>query len=160
MALARSVFGVFEVFDIAARAAVTRAHEEARSHGSAYIGTEHLLLGVLGRGPDGAVGETLTALNMTVEAVRARVEDSIGPTGAPQPGYLRFSRRAKLALQRTHTLSTARGQESVGPLHVLAALMSDGQSGAAKTVTSMGVEPAAVRDHLLNSIAGQSGGQS
>lgn len=132
---------------MAARAAVTRAHQEARNHGSDHIGTEHLLLGVLG---DSTVGDTLSCFAVTFGEIRSRVEDSIGPAGAPQPGYLPFSRRAKLALKRTRAVSDAGGQGSVGSAHVLAALMSDGQSAAAQIVLSLGVQPAEVRERLLN----------
>ncbi|WP_224111116.1 Clp protease N-terminal domain-containing protein [Mycobacterium avium] len=147
---------MFEVLNVAARAAVTRAHQEARSHGSEYIGTEHLLLGVLGKDRDSAIGETLRALDMTVEAVRSRVEDSIGPACAPQPGHLPFSQRAKFALERTRALPQANGDDSVGPAHVLAALMVDGESAAAQTVMSMGIPPAVLRERVLDSDTAES----
>lgn len=141
---------VFEAFSMAARAAVTQAHQEARMHGSDYIGTEHLLLGLLGGEQDSAVADALDAFNVAPDAVRARVEDSIGPACEPQPGHLPFSPRAKAALERTRDETEARGRHSVQPSHVLAALMLDGQSAAAKTVRSLGIQPVAVRDRLLS----------
>lgn len=60
-------------------------------HGSDYIGTEHLLLGLLGGEADSVVADALDAFNVASDAVRARVEDSIGPVGEPQPGHLPFS---------------------------------------------------------------------
>lgn len=145
---------VFETFDIAARAVVTQAHREARNHGSDYIGTEHLLLGALG---DGAVGDTLRSFAVTFDEIRSRVEDSIGPAGTPQPGYLPFSRRAKLALKRTRAMSEASGLDFVRSTHVLAALMSDGQSAAAQAILSLGVQPSALRERVLNHGAGRPG---
>ncbi|WP_261879587.1 Clp protease N-terminal domain-containing protein [Mycobacterium marinum] len=148
---------MFEVFDLAARAAVIRAHEEARCHGSHYIGTEHLLLGVLGSDQDRAVGQALEAVDVTLDAIRSRVEDSIGPACAPQPGHLPFRcRRARFALERTRVLSRANGDDSVGPTHVLAALMVDGESAAAQTVMGMGIPPAVLRERVLDSDTGES----
>lgn len=151
---------MFEVFSMSARAAVTNAHQEARSHGNHYIGTEHLLLGLLGAQHDTAVTTTLNVFNVTSDAIRSCVEDAIGPACDPQPGHLPFSPRAKEALQRAR--SQAHGPDSVQPAHVMAALMVDSHSTAAKTVTSLGLQPAAVRDHLLNTapIADQSGGDN
>lgn len=144
---------VFETFDMAARAVVTQAHQEARNHGSDHIGTEHLLLGVLS---DSSVADTLRSFAVTFdEKIRSRVEDSIGPAGEPQPGYLPFSRRAKLALKRTRMMSESGGLGSVRSTHVLAALMSDGQSAAAQTVLSLGVEPAVLRERALENSAGR-----
>jgi ATP-dependent Clp protease ATP-binding subunit ClpC len=154
--MARSVLQVFEVFDLAARAAVIRAHEEARCHGSEYIGTEHLLLGVLGSDQDSAVGQALEAVDVTLDAIRSRVEDSIGPACDPQPGHLPFSRRARFALERTRVLSRANGDDSVGPAHVLAALMVDGESAAAQTVMGMGIQPAVLRERVLDSDTAES----
>lgn len=143
---------MFETFDMAARAVVTQAHQEARNHGSDHIGTEHLLLGTL---RDSAVGDTLRSFAVTFDEIRSRVEDSIGPAGAPQPGYLPFSRRAKLALKRTRAMAEAGGLASVGSTHVLAALMADGQSAAAQTVLSLGVQPSVLRERALNDSAGR-----
>jgi ATP-dependent Clp protease ATP-binding subunit ClpA len=108
-----------------ARSAVSRAHSEARSHGNDYIGTEHLLLGVLDGGEDDAVGETLRSFTLTGEAIRSRVEDMIGPVGEPQPGHLPFSPRAKSALERSRYEAEVPGHGLVERTHILAALMLD-----------------------------------
>lgn len=139
---------VFEAFSLAARAAVTQAHQEARSHGSDYIGTEHLLLGLLDR--DTTVSETLEAFNVTVDAVRSRVEDSIGPSSEPHPGHLPFSPRAKSALQRTRPEAEMHGRQVVEPPHIMAAIMFDAQSAAAKTIARMNLAPTTVRERLLD----------
>lgn len=150
----RNLLSVFELFDVAARAAVIRGHQEARSHGSDHIGTEHLLLGVLSRDRGSAVEETLKTFNVTPEEIRSRVEDAIGPASEPQSGHLPFSQHARLALNRTRALSEAGGHSQVGPPQVLAALMSDGQSAAAKTLMSLAIQPAAVCERVLDSAAG------
>lgn len=147
---ARNVLVVFDVFSMAARAAVTQAHQEARSHGTDYIGTEHLLLGLIGTDGDSAVAETLHALNVTFDAIRSRIEDSIGPAGEPQSGHLPFSPRAKSALDRSRYEAEAPGHQLVQPSNILAALMFDAHSAAANTLAGIGVQPTAVRERLLN----------
>jgi ATP-dependent Clp protease ATP-binding subunit ClpC len=142
--------GVFEVFSTPGRSAVIRAHSEARSHGNDYIGTEHLLLGVLEGGEDDPVGETLRSFMLTGEAIRSRVEDTIGPVGEPQPGHLRFSPRAKSALERSRYEAVIPAHSLVEPTHILAALMWEAQSAAAKAVASLGVQPTAIREHVLS----------
>jgi ATP-dependent Clp protease ATP-binding subunit ClpC len=93
---------MFDVFSTTARSSVTEAHQEARSRGNDYIGTEHLLLGVLAV-EDYPVSTTLRAFNLTREAIRSRVDDSIGPEADPTPGHIPFSPRAKSALERSGT---------------------------------------------------------
>jgi ATP-dependent Clp protease ATP-binding subunit ClpC len=141
---------VFDVFSMPARSAVSRTHSEARSHGNDYIGTEHLLLGVLDGGEDDAVGETLRSFTLTGEAIRSRVEDMIGPVGEPQPGHLPFSPRAKSALERSRYEAEVPGHGLVERTHILAALMWEAQSTAAKAVASLGVQPTAIREHVLS----------
>jgi ATP-dependent Clp protease ATP-binding subunit ClpC len=148
---------VFDVFSMPARSAVTRAHQEARTHGNDYIGTEHLLLGVLDANDDGAVVETLRSFNVTRQAVRWRVEDSIGPVGEPQPGHVPFTPRAKSTLQRSRYEAEVRGHHRVEPSDILAALMWESESAAAKAVASLGVHPADVRGHVISD--GQSTGE-
>jgi ATP-dependent Clp protease ATP-binding subunit ClpC len=99
---------------------------------------------------DSAVAETLEAFNVTFDAIRARVEDSIGPASDPQSGHLPFSPRAKLALERTRCEAETGGYRLVEPSHILAALMFDTQSAAAKTMASMNLAPTAVRGRLLH----------
>ncbi|HEY1839866.1 MAG TPA: Clp protease N-terminal domain-containing protein [Mycobacterium sp.] len=141
---------MFDVFSMPARSAVTRAHSEARRHGNDYIGTEHLLLGVLEGGGDDAVGKTLRSFRLTGEAIRSRVEDMIGPVGEPQPGHAPFSPRAKSALERSRYEAQVPGHGQVEPPHIFAALMWQDQSAAAKAVASLGVKPTAIREHVLS----------
>ncbi|WP_122445526.1 ATP-dependent Clp protease ATP-binding subunit [Mycobacterium attenuatum] len=88
-----------------------------------YIGTEHLLLGVLGS-DDETVCAALDAVSLDLVAVRSRLEDVIGPVAAPEPGHLPFShrgqgRRAKSALHSQLAAAVADGRDLVEPAHVL-----------------------------------------
>jgi ATP-dependent Clp protease ATP-binding subunit ClpA len=99
----------------------------------------------------------LRSFNVTRQAVRWRVEDSIGPVGEPQPGHVPFTPRAKSTLQRSRYEAEVRGHHRVEPSDILAALMWESESAAAKAVASLGVHPADVRGHVMSD--GQSTGE-
>jgi ATP-dependent Clp protease ATP-binding subunit ClpC len=140
---------MFDVFSTTARSSVTQAHQEARSRGNDYIGTEHLLLGVLAVDDD-PVSTTLQAFNLTREAIRSRVEDSIGPEADPTPGHIPFSPAAKSALERSRYDAEVRGEHVVEPAHILAAVLAEDDSAAAHAVASLGAPPAAIRERALD----------
>jgi ATP-dependent Clp protease ATP-binding subunit ClpC len=105
---------------------------------------------VLEGGEDDAAGETLRSFRLTGAAIRSRVEDTIGPVGEPQPGHLPFSPRAKSALERSRHEAEIPGHSLVEPTHILAALMWEAQSAAAKAVAGLGVQPTAIRERVLS----------
>jgi len=89
---------VFERFTDRARRVLVLAQEEARELNHAFIGTEHILLGLIREG-EGVAYQALSALGVSFEAVREKVEEAIGTTGAPTTGSPPFTPRAKKVLE-------------------------------------------------------------
>jgi ATP-dependent Clp protease ATP-binding subunit ClpC len=99
---------------------------------------------------DDPVSTTLQAFNLTREAIRSRVEESIGPEADPTPGHIPFSPGAKSALERSRYDAEVRGEHVVEPAHILAAVLADDDSAAAHAVPSLGAPPAAIRERALD----------
>ena len=130
-----------------AREAVRLAHEEARSLRHSYIGTEHILLGLL-REQQGAAGSTLASLDVTHERVRVAVVRMMGIGVEDVGGELPFTGPASEAIDRSAREASVLGSERVGTEHVLLALMRDPGGAAARILLQLDVDPAAVRSAL------------
>jgi ATP-dependent Clp protease ATP-binding subunit ClpC len=117
---------MFERFTDDARRVVVHAQEEARSLHHSYIGTEHILLGLL-RGDDGPASRTLSGLDVSLTAVREDVESMIGRGASPSTGHVPFTPRAKRVLELALRESTKLGQGQIGPEHILLGLVRQGE---------------------------------
>jgi len=130
-----------------ARRAVVRAQEEARRLDHSYIGTEHLLLGLLRHGDNAAPA----ALDLSVDAVRQRVEQIVG-RGSEKPGaHLMFTVSAKHAIEDAIGEALGRTQQ-VGPQHLLLGLLDRHESTAVRVLTALGTDIGQARRRVLESL--------
>ncbi|MRH89822.1 hypothetical protein GFY24_20640 [Nocardia sp. SYP-A9097] len=139
---------MFERFTDHARRAVVLAQDEGKLLNHDYIGTEHLLLGILREG-EGVAARVLADLAVDLKEVRDRVETIIG-RGAHEPsGHVPFTPRAKQVLQLSLEQSIQLGHREIGTEHLLLALIVEGQGVAAQVLNAMDVHTAAVRARVL-----------
>ena len=143
---------MFERFTNRARRAVVLAQEEARLLNHNYIGTEHLLLGLIHEG-EGVAAQALEALDVSLEAVRNEVEEAIGQGPEPPAGHLPFSPRAKkvveLALREARQLRC----NYIGTEHILLGLVREGEGVAAKVLVKLGGDLTRVRQQVVHLLA-------
>ncbi len=135
---------MFERFTDKARHAVVLAQEEARGFQHNYIGTEHLLLGVLGE-PTGIGGRALTGLGLSLPEARAEVLARIGPGQQRLDGHIPFTPRAKKVLEFALREAIALKHNYIGTEHVLLGLVREGDGVGAQIIAAHAPEPVAVR---------------
>jgi ATP-dependent Clp protease ATP-binding subunit ClpC len=124
---------VFEKFDRDARQVVVLAQEEARLLDHGYIGTEHLLLGVLAL--DGPMADALEQLGITLQATRDEVEEVIGPVDRPAAGrHIPFTPRAKAVLELSLREALRLDETRIGAAHVVLGLLREGQGVACQVL--------------------------
>jgi hypothetical protein len=140
----RSLTNVFERFTEGARKVLVLAQEEARLLGHSFIGTEHLLLGILHE-HDGIGAHALDALGITLETVREQVGESLGSSSAPVSGSVPFSPQAKRALELALRESLQLGDGFIGTEHLLLGLVRDPASASAEIVVDLSVDLDEVR---------------
>ena len=134
-----------------ARKAVVRAQEEARRLDHSYIGTEHLLLGLLGDGDQSIAATALAAFGLSLDVVRERVEQMVG-RGAAKPGAnLMFTGPAKQAIQ-TAMAEAHRRTQQVGPQHLLFGLLDHDEDTSAGVLAALGTDIGQVRQRLVKSM--------
>lgn len=148
---------MFERFDQHARQAVVAAQEQARGLRHSYIGTEHLLLGILDLPPETAVRQTLRRFGHTAEAVREQVERMVGQGAEPPSGSIPFTPRAKKVLELSLRESLQLRNPHIGPEHLLLGILRE-RTGVAAQVLSQGEASldelrAAVTAGLPNAVA-------
>jgi hypothetical protein len=140
--------GMFTRFTPAARRVVVLAQEQARGLRHDYIGTEHLLLGVLAEG-EGVGAQALQGAGITLDAARAGVEQLTGCGQKTPSGHVPFTPRSKkvleLALRESHHL----GHNYIGTEHILLGLLREGQGVGAQVITATGTQPAQLRASVL-----------
>jgi ATP-dependent Clp protease ATP-binding subunit ClpC len=140
---------MFERFTEKARHAVVLAQEEARLLGHNYIGTEHLLLGLL-REDQGVAAAALHRLGVSLDAVRSDVKTIIGEgPAAPPPGEVPFTPRAKKVLELSLREALQLGHNYIGTEHILLGLVREGQGVAAQVLVGRGADLARVRDAVV-----------
>jgi len=144
---------VFGRFTPGARRAVVLAQEEARKLGHDYIGTEHILLGLVGEG-EGVAARALAAAAIGAEAVRREVEEIIGTGLQPPSGHLPFTPRAKKVLQISRREALRLGSSHVGTEHILLGLIREGEGVAAAILDRLGVSRERVRHLVVREEAG------
>jgi ATP-dependent Clp protease ATP-binding subunit ClpC len=136
---------MFERFTERARRVVVLAQEESRLLGHNYIGTEHLLLGLLAE-KEGVAARALESLNVTLEAAREQVLEIIGP-GQPQPsGHIPFTPRAKKILELSLREALTTGSEVIDTQHLLLGLIDEGDGVGAQILQRLGATTQAVRE--------------
>jgi hypothetical protein len=148
---------MFERFTERARRVVVLAQEEARMLNHNYIGTEHLLLGLLREG-EGVAAGALTSMGIELEAVRSQVEEIIGQGGAAPAGHIPFTPRAKKVLELSLREARQLGHNYIGTEHILLGLVREGEGVAAQVLVKFGAEMNPVRQQvvrLLTTFAGE-----
>jgi hypothetical protein len=149
----RSGAGPFHRFTPRARDVVVHAQEEAHALGHNYVGTEHLLLGLL-RVEDGVAAKALASFEVEYEAVRAGVEEIVGRgQGALAAGRLPFTPRSKKTLELALRESLALKHNYIGTEHILLGLVRENEGVAAQILAGGGADAAAVRTAVVGKLA-------
>jgi len=132
--------------------AVDLSLEEARQLGHEHLGTEHLLLGLLGAG-DGVAVQVLASMGIPLEEARSRVENIIGHGAGTRAGRIQPTPQARRVLGLTLREALALGHNDVGTGHLLLALLREGHGIAAQVLTALGADHAQVREKVLGLMA-------
>ena len=144
--------GPFWGFSDRARNVVSLAQDEAKALAHDYVGTEHLLLGLL-RVDDGIAARALAPLGVEVDGVRSGVRRVVGEGEAPAGGPLRFTPRAKKDMELARREAEALGHNYVGTEHLLLGLAAEGEGVAARILCDAGVEADRLRASVLRLLA-------
>jgi len=147
---------MFERFTERARRAVVLAQEEARKLDHGYIGTEHLLLGLI-REDEGVAAKALEALGISLKAVREQVVARVGRGQRPPTGHIPFTERAKRVLELSLRESGQLGHRYIGTEHILLAIVREGDGVAAQVLTGLGADPGRVRQQVIELLQGYTG---
>jgi ATP-dependent Clp protease ATP-binding subunit ClpA len=139
---------MFERFTDRARRVVVLAQEEARMLNHNYIGTEHLLLGVISD-DEGVAAQVLRSLDMSLDAVRTEVRQIIGEGTAPPAGHVPFTPRAKKVLELSLREALELGHTYIGTEHILLGLVREGEGVAAQVLEKMGGDTARIRTKVI-----------
>jgi len=147
---------LFERFTDRARRVLVLAQEEARELNHAFIGTEHILLGLIREG-EGVAAKALEALGVTFDAVREKVEEAIGANNNPTPGSPPFTPRAKKVLELSLREALQLGHSYIGTEHMLLGLVREGDGVAAQVLVQLGADLGRVRQQVIQMMSGQPG---
>jgi len=149
---------VFERFTEKARRVVVFAQEEARMLHQNYIGTEHLLLGLI-REEDGVAARALESLGINLEDVRSQVEDMVGKGSSMPAGHIPFTPRAKKVLELSLREALQLGHNYIGTEHILLGLIREGEGVAAQVLANLGADLERVRNSVIQLLSGYYGKQ-
>src|ERR1700710_1764113 len=147
---------MFERFTDRARRVVVLAQEEARMLSHNYIGTEHILLGLIHEG-DGIAAKALESLGVSLEAVRAQVEEIIGQGQQAPSGHIPFTPRAKKVLELSLREALQLGHNYIGTEHILLGLIREGEGVAAQVRVKVGADLSRVRQQVIQLLSGYAG---
>ena len=139
---------MFERFTDRARRVVVLAQEEARLLNHNYIGTEHILLGLIGEG-EGVAARALESLGIRLDAVRQQVEAIIGRGQQPPHGHIPFTPRGKKVLELAWRESDDLGHHYIGTEHILLGLIREGDGVAAQVLVKLGAGQDRVRQQVI-----------
>jgi ATP-dependent Clp protease ATP-binding subunit ClpC len=145
---------MFERFTERARQTVVLAQVEARRLGHGYIGTEHLLLGLIAEG-DGVAARALRHLGVRMEAVRRDVEEIIGRGAESPSGHIPFTPRSKKVLELALREALVLGHNYIGTEHILLGLLREGEGVAAQVLVKQRVPLDRARDAVVEMLAGR-----
>src|SRR6266576_3468076 len=149
---------MFERFTDRARRVVVLAQEEARMLNHNYIGTEHILLGLIHEG-EGVAAKALESLGISLEAVRAQVEEIIGQGQQAPSGHIPFTPRAKKVLELSLREALQLGHNYIGTEHILLGLIREGEGVAAQVLQKLGADLNRVRQTVIQLLSGYTGGK-
>lgn len=147
---------MFERFTDRARRVVVLAQEEARMLNHNYIGTEHILLGLIHEG-EGVAAKALESLGISLEGVRAQVEEIIGQGQQAPSGHIPFTPRAKKVLELSLREALQLGHNYIGTEHILLGLIREGEGVAAQVLVKLGADLNRVRQTVIQLLSGYQG---
>ena len=147
---------MFERFTDRARRVVVLAQEEARMLNHNYIGTEHILLGLIHEG-EGVAAKALESLGISLEAVRSQVEEIIGQGQQAPSGHNPFTPRAKKVLELSLREALQLGHNYIGTEHILLGLLREGEGVAAQVLVKLGADLNRVRQQVIQLLSGYQG---
>ena len=150
---------MFERFTDRARRVVVLAQEESRLLDHDYIGTEHILLGLVHEG-EGVAARALGSLGISLGAVRSEVEEIIGRGGSAASGHIPFTPRAKKVLELSLREALQLGHNYIGTEHILLGLLREGDGVAAQVLVKLGADLAATRQTVVVLLANSAGGEA
>jgi len=149
---------MFERFTDRARRVVVLAQEEARLLNHNYIGTEHILLGLISEG-EGVAAKALESLGISLEAVRQQVEEIIGTGSSSPQGHIPFTPRAKKVLELSLREALQLGHNYIGTEHILLGLIREGEGVAAQVLQKLGADLGRVRQQVIQLLSGYGSSQ-
>ncbi|MFC5286815.1 ATP-dependent Clp protease ATP-binding subunit [Actinokineospora guangxiensis] len=149
---------MFERFTDRARRVVVLAQEEARMLNHNYIGTEHILLGLIHEG-EGVAAKALESLGIALEGVRQQVEEIIGQGQHAPSGHIPFTPRAKKVLELSLREALQLGHNYIGTEHILLGLIREGEGVAAQVLVKLGADLNRVRQQVLQLLSGYQTGK-
>src|SRR6187431_3211290 len=149
---------MFERFTDRARRVVVLAQEEARMLNHNYIGTEHILLGLIHEG-EGVAAKALESLSISLDGVREQVQEIIGQGQQAPSGHIPFTPRAKKVLELSLREALQLGHNYIGTEHILLGLIREGEGVAAQVLVKLGADLSRVRQQVIQLISGYQGGK-
>ena len=150
---------MFERFTDRARRVVVLAQEEARMLNHNYIGTEHILLGLIHEG-EGVAAKALESLGISLDAVRQQVQEIIGEGQQAPSGHIPFTPRAKKVLELSLREALQLGHNYIGTEHILLGLIREGEGVAAQVLNKLGADLNRVRQQVIQLLSGFQGKES
>src|SRR5680860_1442719 len=147
---------MFERFTDRARRVVVLAQEEARMLNHNYIGTEHILLGLIHEG-EGVAAKSLASLGISLDSVREQVQEIIGQGQQAPSGHIPFTPRAKKVLELSLREALQLGHNYIGTEHILLGLIREGEGVAAQVLVKLGADLNRVRQQVLQLLSGYQG---
>jgi ATP-dependent Clp protease ATP-binding subunit ClpC len=150
---------MFERFTDRARRVLVLAQEEARLLDHGFIGTEHILLGLIHEG-DGLAAEALESMDISLEVVREMVEEKVGPVGSGSSGSPPFTPRAKKVLELSLREALQLGHNYIGTEHMLLGLVREGEGVAAQVLIELGADLARVRQTVIQLLSSYPGSEA
>ncbi|AZA10674.1 ATP-dependent Clp protease ATP-binding subunit [Corynebacterium gerontici] len=150
---------MFERFTDRARRVIVLAQEEARGLNHSYIGTEHILLGLIHEG-EGVAAKALESMGISLEAVRQEVEEIIGQGTEAPVGHIPFTPRAKKVLELSLREGLQMGHKYIGTEFLLLGLIREGDGVAAQVLVKLGADLPRVRQQVIQLLSGYEGGEN
>ena len=144
---------MFERFTDRARRDVVLAQDEARALNHNYIGTEHLLLGLIHEG-EGVAAKALESMDVTLDKARAQVVEIIGEGQSAPSGHIPFTPRAKKVLELSLREALQLSHNYIGTEHILLGLLREGEGVAVQALGNLDVDLAALRQAVMQLLSG------
>ena len=138
---------MWEPFTERARRSIVLAQEEAQRLGNNYIGTEHLLLGIISEG-ESVAAKVLENLGVSLQKVRSEVEAIVGKGGPTAQQEMVFTPRAKRVIELAFEEARALAHNYIGTEHLLLGLVREGEGVAARVLSNLGVDPSKIRAEI------------